>query len=263
MAAARGSSRSGNKTLAIDVGGSGLKAIVLSSAGQTISDRVRVPTPYPLPPDRLVSALVELVTPLPPFDRVSVGFPGVVRGGHVLTAPNLVRKSGPGSPVDKNIEEAWRDFRLADALGDKLGKPVRLANDADLQAAAVVSDEGIEVVLTLGTGLGSSAWHDGRLALHLELGHAPFRDGKTFEDIVGDVGRKEMGNKKWSKRVAEAVAEVETLITPDRIYVGGGNAKKLTIDLGPKVTIVENSAGLLGGIKLWRRGGLEGVATRR
>ncbi|MDX6286590.1 MAG: polyphosphate glucokinase [Frankiales bacterium] len=259
-AAKRSTSR---KTLAIDVGGSGLKAIVLDGAGKPISDRVRVPTPYPLPPDRLVNELVDIVASLPSYDRVSVGFPGVVRDGRVLTAPNLSRESGPDSPVDKTIAALWTGFPLADALSDKLGKPVRIANDADLQAAAVVSGKGIEIVLTLGTGLGASSYRDGRLALHLEMGHHPFRDGKTYEDLIGDVGRRKLGKKKWSKTVAEAVKTIENLIVPDQIYIGGGNAKKLDVDLGPKVSIIDNTAGLLGGIKLWRRGGLEGAPTSR
>jgi polyphosphate glucokinase len=253
----------GRKTLAIDIGGSGLKAIVLDRSDQPLSDRVRTPTPYPLPPDRLVNAVVDLVAALPPYDRVSVGFPGVVRDGHVLTAPNLSRRSGPDSPLDKKIQAAWSGFPIADALRDKLGKPVRVANDADLQAAAVVSGHGIEVVLTLGTGLGSSVYTDGRLALHLEMGHHPFHDGKTYEDLIGEVGRAKLGKQKWSKQVAKAVQTIDNLIVPDRIYIGGGNAKKLDVDLGPKVTIIDNSAGLLGGIKLWRRGGLEGAPTPR
>ena len=246
------------KTLAIDVGGSGIKAIVLDSAGNSLSDRLRVETPYPLPPDRLVNTLVEFVAELPTYHRVSVGFPGVVRGGVVVTAPNLSRKSGPGSKVDPAIQQAWSGFPLADELGAKLGKPVRVANDADLQAAAVVSDEGIEVVLTLGTGMGSSVYTNGRLALHMEMGHHPLTDGATYEDLIGEVGRKTLGKKKWNKAVEEAIKTIDNLIVPDRIYVGGGNAKKVEVDLGPKVTIVDNSAGLLGGIKLWRRGGLEG-----
>jgi polyphosphate glucokinase len=253
----------GRKTLAIDVGGSGIKAIVLDAAGEATSDRVRMPTPYPLPPDRLVNALVDLVAPLPAYDRVAVGFPGVVRDGRVLTAPNLSRESGPDSPVDTTIQALWAGFPLADELAAKLGKPVRAANDADMQAAAVVSEKGIELVLTLGTGLGSSVFSNGRLALHLEMGHHPFRDGVTYEELIGDVGRKKLGKKKWNKYVAQAVETIDRLIVPDQIYLGGGNAKKLEVDLGPKVTVVDNTAGLLGGIKLWRRGGLEGTPTTR
>src|SRR5436190_21601564 len=127
------------KTLAIDVGGSGIKAIVLDPAGNSLSDRLRIVTPYPLPPQRLVTTLADLVVDVPTYDRVSVGFPGVVRNGVVITAPNLSRKSGPDSKVDPEIELAWSGFALADELAAKLGKRVRVANDAELEAAAVVS----------------------------------------------------------------------------------------------------------------------------
>jgi polyphosphate glucokinase len=256
--ATRGTSGPRPRTLAIDIGGSGLKALVLDAAGKPVTDRVRVPTQYPCTPDRLVKALVELVQDLAPYERVSVGFPGVVRDGRVLTAPNLSRRSGPGSPIDEKVHAAWQGFRLADALKKALGRPVRVANDADMQGGAVVSGKGFEVVLTLGTGLGSTVYADGRLACHLEIAHHPFRKGETYEDQVGDVARKKVGNKRWTRRVVEAVETIDALITPDRIFIGGGNAKHLKTDfsdarhLAGRVSLVGNEAGLLGGIKLWQ-----------
>jgi polyphosphate glucokinase len=256
--AARASSVRRPRTLAIDVGGSGLKALVLDARGEPTTDRVRVETEYPCPPDRLVAALAQLVEPLAPYERVSVGFPGVVRDGHVLTAPNLSRKSGPDSPIDEVVHAKWHGFALADVLNKQLGKPVRIANDADLQGGAVVSGKGIEVVLTLGTGLGSTVYTDGRLALHMEIAHHPFRKGESYEDQVGDVARRKIGNKRWTKRVVDAVETIDALIVPDRIYLGGGNAKHLKTDfsdvdgLAAKVTIADNTGGLLGGIKLWQ-----------
>jgi polyphosphate glucokinase len=247
------------RTLAVDIGGSGLKALILDAAGKPITDRVRVPTEYPAPPDRLVGEVVDLVKDLGPYERVSVGFPGVVRDGHVLTAPNLSRHAGPGSPIDTQAHARWHNFPLADALSERLGKPVRVANDADLQGGAVVSGKGVEVVLTLGTGLGSTVYSNGKLALHLELAHHPLRKGKTYEELVGDVARKQVGPKRWTRRVVEAVETVDALIVPDHIFIGGGNAKRLQTDfsdvpsLAKKVTIVDNTAGLLGGIKLWKR----------
>src|SRR5690242_9016049 len=100
MAAQKKSAVRRPRTLAIDVGGSGLKALVLDATGKPLTERVRVPTQYPCPPERLVADLVALVEDLRPYERVSVGFPGVVRDGHVLTAPNLSRRTGPDSPID-------------------------------------------------------------------------------------------------------------------------------------------------------------------
>jgi polyphosphate glucokinase len=247
------------RTLSIDVGGSGLKAIVLDATGKPVTERVRVDTQYPCPPERLVADLVELVADPAPYERVSVGFPGVVRDGHVLTAPNLSRRTGPDSPIDDLVHAKWHGFALADVLSKELGKPVRVANDADMQGAAVVSGKGLELVLTLGTGFGCTVYADGRLAVHLEMGHHPFRKGKTYEELLGEVGRKESGNKTWTRRVVQALETLDALVTPDRIYLGGGNAKHLKTDfsevewLERKVHIVDNTGGLLGGIKLWKR----------
>ncbi|MGH9046302.1 MAG: ROK family protein, partial [Acidimicrobiales bacterium] len=153
-------------TLAIDIGGTGLKASVLDGAGAMVADRVRVPTKYPLPPDGdggLVATLTKLVQPLPGSDRVSAGFPGMVRGGHVLSAPHFVTESGPGSKVDADLAKAWDRFDLAGALSAALGKPTKVANDADVQGAAVVQGKGLELVVTLGTGFGTALFMDGGL----------------------------------------------------------------------------------------------------
>src|SRR6185295_4567406 len=130
MAIAR---RTGPITLAIDVGGTGLKASALDAAGKMLTDRLRVETPYPLPPTRLIEELRELIKPVGTYDRVSVGFPGMVRGGIVFTAPHLVLSSGPDSKVDPQSLKAWTHFDLAAALTAALGKPARVVNDADMQ----------------------------------------------------------------------------------------------------------------------------------
>ena len=238
-------------TLAIDVGGTGLKASVLDASGKLVADRVRVATTYPCPPDGLVEKLAALVAPLPGFDRVSVGFPGVVRKGIVLTAPHFVTRSGPESPVVPKLLTAWTGFDLAGALANRLGHPVRVANDADLQGLDVVSGSGLEFVVTLGTGVGTALFLDGKLAPHLELAHHPFRKGEDYNDQLGEAALRKIGAKKWRKRVEEAFANFQSLVNYDRLYVGGGNARLLDGHVGPSVTIVDNLAGILGGIKLW------------
>ena len=238
-------------TLAIDVGGTGLKASVLDAAGAMVADRVRVETPYPLSPDRLTRVLAELVAPLPKAERVSVGFPGMVRSGKVLTAPHFVTVAGPGTEVDPALLAAWTGFGLAEALAAQLGRPARVANDADLQGAAVVGWKGFELVLTLGTGFGTGLFFDGRLLPHLEIAHQPFRKGETYNQQLGENARKEVGDDRWSKRVIKAVAILRDLTFFDHCYVGGGNAKRLGGNLPDDVSIVDNMAGILGGIKLW------------
>lgn len=240
-------------TLAIDLGGTGLKASVLDAAGKMEHARVRVPTPYPLSPDVLVSAVVDLVKPLPRFDRVSLGFPGMVRAGHVLSAPHFISPQGPEGKPSQALVAAWTGCDLQHALGAALKKPTRVANDADLQGSAVVTGDGLEVVLTLGTGFGSALFYEGKLAPHIELAHHPFLKGQTYNQVVGEAARKSAGTKRWSKKVGAAVEAVRALLFFDHCYLGGGNAAKVKIDLPDDVTVIDNSAGILGGIKLWDR----------
>jgi polyphosphate glucokinase len=245
-------------TLAIDIGGTGLKASVLDATGAMVADRVRVPTKYPLPPDGddgLVPALVKLVKPLPEADRVSVGFPGMVRAGKILSAPHFVTESGPGSKVDNHLTKAWARFDLAGALQEALGKPTKVANDADVQGAAVVKGDGLEFVVTLGTGFGTAAFLNGSLLPHLEIAHQPFRKGETYNDQLGERTRKDIGDERWNTRVRKAVTQLDAMLFFDHLYIGGGNARRVRRDeLGEvleRTTVVDNSAGILGGIRLW------------
>ena len=226
------------RTLAIDIGGTGLKALVLDMQGVPLCDRVRVETPRPATPDAILAALFALVDPLRPFHRASVGFPGVVTNGVTKTAPNL--------------DPAWTKFALADRLAGPLGCPVRALNDAGVQGYGVVEGHGVEMVLTLGTGLGCALFLDGRYVPNLELAHHPFRRGKTYEEYVGARAMDEVGKKKWNRRVSRVLEQVEPIWNPRKIFLGGGNAKHLKIELPPNVTITSNVAGLLGGIALWR-----------
>jgi polyphosphate glucokinase len=179
----------------------------------------------------------------------------MVRHGMVLSAPHYICKKGPGSAVDKKLVDAWAHFDLATALSNALGKPTKVANDADVQGAAVVQGHGLEVVITLGTGMGSAFFLDGHLMPHLELGHHPFRKDETYDENLGELARKQKGDESWNHRVREAVDRLEALFFYDHLYIGGGNARRIDRDeLGDrleKITIVDNTAGILGGIKLW------------
>jgi polyphosphate glucokinase len=249
--AARQVTTVGPTTLAVDVGGTGIKASVLDAVGAKVVPRVRTKTPYPCPPRVLVRTLDRLSHELPAWERVSVGFPGFVRRGRVLTAPNLSTRQGPGTPLSRTLVDAWAGFPLAPELESRLRAPTRLANDADLQGLAVIAGNGLELVLTLGTGLGTALFIDGVPTPHLELALMPFHGKGTFQDHLGNRARQRIGNRRWSERVLEAVEMFDTLLHFDRLYVGGGNAKKLTVDLGHRAELVDNAAGILGGIKLW------------
>ena len=240
-------------TLAIDIGGTGLKASVLDGSGQMEHARVRTDTPYPLSPQKLVLELQDLIKQLPPFDRISVGFPGMVRNGRILSAPHFVSPDGPGGVPAPKLVNAWHRFDLAAALEEVTGKPAKVANDADLQGAAVVEGKGFEVVLTLGTGVGTAFFSDGQLMPHFEFAHHPLRKGKSYNEVLGDAARKRMGNKKWVQRVLETVETVRNLTFFDHCFIGGGNSARLGPELPEGVSVVDNSAGILGGIKLWER----------
>jgi polyphosphate glucokinase len=246
-------------TLCIDVGGTGLKAAVLDASGDMVADRVRVPTTYPLAPDAFVDALADLVKPLPAYDRVSVGFPGVVRKGRILTAPHFVTESGPGSPVVPDLLKAWTRFEASAALTERLGHDTRIANDADLQGLAVIVGKGLELVVTLGTGVGTGLFLDGSVAPHLELAQAPFRKGQTYNEQLGDAILKRVGMSKWRKRLLEALDNFHTLMNFDTCYIGGGNARHAEGHVDERFVIVDNVAGILGGIKLWDSGAAHAI----
>jgi len=226
-------------TLAIDVGGSGLKAAVLDPDGAFLCERIRMDTPVGAHPDALVAMLAEFVRELPPFTRISAGFPGMVRDGIVLTAPNL------GHTV-------WSGYDLANALQTALMRPARIANDADVQGLAAISGQGVEMVITLGTGFGTALTQNGKLCPHLEISQQPFRKGETYDEQLGDTARREIGNNKWQKRVLRAIDNMRVLTHFDHLYVGGGNAKKLDVELPGNVSRIDNLAGLSGGAALWR-----------
>lgn len=238
-------------TLSVDIGGSGFKAAVLDALGQMVTERVRIDTPYPCPPEQLIRTLQDLVTGLDAsYHRVSVGFPGLVRAGRVVNIPSLSR-ARYGGPPDAALVTLWHGFDLAGALSASFAVPVKVANDADVQGCAAVEGDGFEFVMTLGTGTGTSLFYRGQLLPHMELGHAPFRKGGTFEDHLGNAARKRLGNKRWSRLVVEAVEAYDRFLFFDRIYLGGGNTKHLCVPLPAKAVIVPNTAGILGGVKIW------------
>lgn len=223
-------------TLAIDIGGSGLKAMLLDPAGKPLSDRERVVTPKIPTPRAVLKALDGLVATLPGFDRVSVGFPGVTKKGITYTAVNL--------------HPAWMDFHFAEELTKRWKKPARVANDAAVQGYGAIQGRGVEMILTLGTGMGSSLYTDGRLCPGLELGHHPWRK-KTYEDYLGRRGLDHYKKAHWNRLLQLAIEQTANTFNWDHLYLGGGNTKKINFTLPPNVTIVSNESGLLGGVALW------------
>jgi polyphosphate glucokinase len=227
----------GPRTLCVDIGGTGIKTLVVAPNGKAVTERVRVDTPRPATPKAVIQAILGLASKQGGFDRVSVGFPGVVRRGVVETAFNL-HKSWIGVDVDA-------------LLTRELGRPVRAANDADVQGLGAVQGRGLELVVTLGTGFGSSLFMDGRLVPNLQLAHHSGWNKCTYEDELGAAALKKVGKKRWNKRLRKAIRTLAEMFNYDRLYIGGGNAGKIRFDLPDSVKVISNVEGLYGGLALW------------
>jgi len=171
----------------------------------------------------------------------------------VLSAPHFVSPQGPEGEPTAKLVKAWARYNLQASISHALGKPTRVANDADMQGSAVVTGEGLELVVTLGTGVGSAMFFQGDLLPHIELAHHPLRKDLTYNEVLGDAARKHDGHKKWNRRVEEAIAVLRALTFFDHCFIGGGNSAKIEVTLPGDVSLVDNSAGIAGGLKLWAR----------
>jgi predicted NBD/HSP70 family sugar kinase len=214
----------GRIVLAVDVGGSHVKAL-LSSGGE----RRR----FDSGPGLTAQELVEGVTALTrdwAYDVVSVGVPAPVKDGRVVREP-------------VHLGRGWVGFDFEAAFG----KPTRIVNDAAMQALGSY-EGGRMLFLGLGTGLGSALIDNGKLE-PLELGHLPFRKA-TFEDYVGQGGRKRLGRKKWRSAVARTIEELGAAFEPDYVVLGGGNVKELG-ELPAGVRLGANTNAFVGGFRLW------------
>jgi len=242
-------------TLAIDCGGTALKASVLDEQGTMRVPRMTVATPYPLSPRRFLDVIAEMASALPPAQRATVGMPGMIRHGVVVTTPHYINVRGPFTRVDPALETAWTGYDVRAALTQRLGIPTLVLNDAEVHGAGVIAGTGLELVLTLGTGLGAAMFDGGRLAPHLEWSQAPVRRGVTYDLFLGDKERRFVGDSIWSRRVRQTITDLRPVFRWDRVYLGGGNARRLRpsqlVKLGPDVVIVPNDAGVAGGVRAW------------
>ncbi len=224
------------RTLAVDIGGSGIKVMVLDTQGNPLSDRQRLKTPHPAKPEEVIDTILTLAKSQE-FDRASVGFPGVVQNG-------LIKN-------EVNLDKDWLNYDLATSLTQLLSKPVKVANDADIQGFGAIEGKGVELAITLGTGFGSALFVNGKLVPNLEMGHHPFRKGETYEEQLGRAALEKEGKKKWNARLEKAIAHLDHLFNYDALYIGGGETKNIKFDLPINAKIVPNVSGLLGGIRLW------------
>jgi polyphosphate glucokinase len=227
----------GPRTFALDIGGTVIKAAVLDARGRPVAAPVRAATPRPATPTAVLRVVMGLAAAAPSFQRIAIGFPGVVEDGVTRTAANL--------------HPAWRGVDLARRMARLTSRPTRVANDADVQGMGVIEGVGVELVITLGTGVGSALFLDGRLVPNLEFGHHPFRAGRTYEQLLGDRALKRIGTRAWNSRLRAAVETLRKAFSCQRLYLGGGNARLVSKPLPRGVRVVRNIAGVLGTIRLW------------
>ncbi|WP_043536226.1 ROK family protein [Actinomyces polynesiensis] len=242
-------------TLSVDCGGGGIKASVVDEGGTLMAPARRTPTPYPLPPELLVRTVVDLASALPDATRVTMGMPGMIRHGVVIATPHYITKEGPRSRVLPELVEAWSHFDMRRAIAHALGLPTLVLNDAEVAGAGVIAGKGLEMIITLGTGLGNSVFDGGRLAPHVEVSQGFVRWGLTYDDYIGEHERLRLGDAHWSRRVRRVVDGLRPMYMWDRLYLGGGNSKRITppnrMRMGENVVVVPNDAGIIGGVRAW------------
>lgn len=234
--------------IGIDIGGSGIKgAVVDIGGGELVTDRIRIDTPEPATPDAMIAVVTEIARQLDRDLPIGVGFPAVIQHGVSLTA--------------NNISDQWIGVNVAQRIGDALGRPVKVVNDADVAGLAEVrfgaarGIDGVVIVLTFGTGVGSALIVDGELVPNLELGQLEFDGVIPAERLVSAKARKERGLdwSTWADDVARYLDLIQSVFTPDLMIFGGGAAKfwselsgKLADDRPLVRAALSNHAGVVG-----------------
>ncbi len=211
--------------LVIDVGGTSVKLKV-----QDQDEARKIDSGPTMTAEQMVEA-VKVATADWNYDGITIGYPGPVIGGKIAKEP-------------VNLGRGWLGFDFSQAFG----KPVRLINDAAMQALGSY-EGGRMLFLGLGTGLGNCLILDGLIA-PMELGHLPYKKGRSFEEYVGNTGLKRLGRRKWQAVVYDVVARLQAALLPDYVVLGGGNSKKLD-ELPPGCRPGDNSHAFLGGVRLW------------
>ncbi|MFE2540957.1 ROK family protein [Actinacidiphila glaucinigra] len=243
-------------TLVIDLGGTYFKAGLVTNDG-IAAQLPPLPTPYPVTPQTLVHTIGRIAEELPGYTRAAIGFPGVVRDGQVRYIHAFTRPA-PGRMATEELKAAWDNIALHDLVQAHLDVPVLVANDADMMGAALIEGRGMELVLTLGTGVGNALYYDGVLLPHLEISHGPFEDGLDFNAALSDLELKRIGIARWNARLGRAIERLDDMLLFDRCHIAGGNSRHVQLLQRNGVSIAEPVAAMLGGAHLWQlqaRGG--------
>ncbi|MGH9243813.1 MAG: polyphosphate--glucose phosphotransferase [Acidimicrobiales bacterium] len=242
------STRPPARVLGIDIGGTGIKgAPVDTRKGVLLSERHRILTPKPAVPEAVAEVVGEIVDHFAWTGSVGMTFPGVVKNGVTLTAVNLV--------------ESWTGLDADGMLTDRLKLPVHVLNDADAAGLAEMKfgagkgRDGVVLLVTLGTGIGTAVFLDGKLLPNTELGHIEM-NGKDAETQAAERVRieKNLSWKRYARRLDDYLGRLEFLLWPDLIIIGGGasqDADKFIPRLNRRTEVVpaalRNDAGIVGG----------------
>ena len=236
----RSGRRAPRRILVIDVGGSHVKFRV--DARGPIGKFTSGPG---LGPQRMVQKVLKRAAGLR-YEAVSNGYPGLVLHGRIAGEPH-------------NLAEGWMSFDFHQAFA----KPVRIVNDAAMQAIGSYRG-GRMLFLGLGTGLGATLIIDG-VVEPTEIAHMPYRHGRTFEDCLGERGRRRLGTRKWRRKVADVVAHLRLVLEADYVVLGGGNSARLK-KLPAHARRGDNRNAFLGGVRAWHdldpAGRLKGAVRR-
>lgn len=234
--------------LGIDVGGTGIKgAVVNTKTGKLITKRRRMRTPQPATPDAVAAIIKKMVDHFNWNGEVGCGFPTPLKHGKCLTGGNL--------------HKDWEGIQVNTFFKETTGNDFTIVNDADAAGLSEISfgagkdKEGTVIIITLGTGIGSGVFLDGKLLPNTELGHVLYKNGKIFEKYAADSVRKSEGlnRKEWGKRLHKYFKHINLLLSPDLFIVGGGASKKINkfnnyikIDTPIVAAEAENEAGIIG-----------------
>lgn len=234
--------------LGIDVGGTGIKAaLVDTDAGKLISNRHRIETPEPSTPENVAATVKRLVAEFDYEGTVGCCFPAVVIDGKAKTAGN--------------IDETWRDTQVDTTFEDATGLPFVVLNDADaagiaeMQLGAGIGLQGMVIMITIGTGLGSGVFYNGQLIPNIELGRMPGKDGEPIELYAGNRARKvnSLSWEEWGPRFNYFLERVARVFSPDHFILGGGVSKKfelyedaIKVPTAIHVARFRNDAGIIG-----------------
>lgn len=241
-----------DQVLAIDIGATNIKFCHVDARGDRLESAHRRPTPYPCSPSRLIEVLGERIA-ASGCSRVGVGFPGEFRDGIVVRPGNLARPGGVTTEVDPELDREWRGFALQAALAEATGRDVRVVNDAKLAALGACEGHGVELVLTLGTGLGLSLMVDGVIQDVRDVGAENFRDGRTYDQTIGENSRSH--DDAWEGLLIDVVDRFVDEFSATAVYLAGGNARRVSPGLFAahpyRVIINGNEASLRGAAKLF------------